>query len=277
MAWLAYGKPRSAGAGRTRMVRGLDPAAADLAGSGGDRGVLPVQGIERGVGSLLVAQHWQQVERVLVFGQPAGMLALGLHPAAVMTASSRGSGSSSGLKCVISPALPALPALSWPITTPVTWVTAPSRCTLAFLPALASLRSLPSYPLTVAVGVAVSVPVAVGVSVGVPVPVGVGVPVPVGVGVGVPVPVPVGVGVPVPVGVGVGVPVPVGVDVPVPVGVGVGVPVPVPVPVPVGIFTGAAGVLLPVPPFTSAAGTAAGTVVGEDGVSGALCRAGGLL
>ena len=46
---------------------------------GRDRGVLPVQGIERGIGSRLVAQHRQQVERVLVFGQPAGMLALGLH------------------------------------------------------------------------------------------------------------------------------------------------------------------------------------------------------
>jgi len=63
---------------------------------------------------------------------------------AVMTTPARGSGSSSGLKWVISFALPALATLSWPITSPVIWVTAPSRCTLVFPPALASLRSLPS-------------------------------------------------------------------------------------------------------------------------------------
>ena len=76
-----------AGAGEAQVFRGgqdadcagLDPAAADLAGRGRDRDVLPVQGVERGIGSRLVAQHRQQVERVLVLGQPAGVLALGLH------------------------------------------------------------------------------------------------------------------------------------------------------------------------------------------------------
>ena len=40
--------------------------------------------------------------------------------------------------------LPGLGTLSWPMTSPVTWVTAPSKCTFFFPPALASLRSLPS-------------------------------------------------------------------------------------------------------------------------------------
>ena len=63
---------------------------------------------------------------------------------AVTTAPRSGSGSSSGLKCVTSFAFPDLATLSWPMTSPVTWVTAPSKCTFFFPPALASLRSLPS-------------------------------------------------------------------------------------------------------------------------------------
>ena len=57
---------------------------------------------------------------------------------------SSGSGSSSGRKCVTSFAFPALATLSWAMTRPGTWVTAASRCTFFFPPALASLRSFPS-------------------------------------------------------------------------------------------------------------------------------------
>jgi hypothetical protein len=52
-----------------------------------------------------------------------------------MTTFSSGSGSSSGLKCVISFALP---PLSWLITSPVPWVIVPDRCTFLRPPALAS-------------------------------------------------------------------------------------------------------------------------------------------
>jgi len=56
----------------------------------------------------------------------------------------RGRGSSSGRKCVTSFAFPAFATLSWAMTRPGTWVTAASRWTFLFWPALASLRSLPS-------------------------------------------------------------------------------------------------------------------------------------
>jgi len=63
---------------------------------------------------------------------------------AVTRTSFSGSGASSGLKWLISFAFPALATLSWAATIPGTWVTAASRCTFLFPPALAPLRSFPS-------------------------------------------------------------------------------------------------------------------------------------
>jgi len=60
----------------------------------------------------------------------------------VTTVPTSGSGASSGLKWLISFALPALATLSWAITIPGTWVTAASRCTFLFWPYFAPLRSL---------------------------------------------------------------------------------------------------------------------------------------
>ena len=62
----------------------------------------------------------------------------------VTTVPASGSGPSRGLKWLISFAFPDLATLSWPITMPGVWVTAASRCTFFFPPALAPLRSLPS-------------------------------------------------------------------------------------------------------------------------------------
>ncbi len=61
----------------------------------------------------------------------------------VTTVPSSGSGASSGLKRLISPALPDCAALPCAITIPGTRVTAASRCTFFLPPALAPLRSLP--------------------------------------------------------------------------------------------------------------------------------------
>src|SRR5260221_8689618 len=99
---------------------GLDPAAADLAGGGGDRGVLPVQGVERGVQAGLAAQRRQQVVRVLVLREPAGVLPGGLHRVGGDDHPGQGKGFQQRSEVAGSSALPALATLSWPITSPVT-------------------------------------------------------------------------------------------------------------------------------------------------------------
>ena len=59
------------GAGQDAQGPGLDPAAGDLAGGGGDRGVVPGQGVERLVQGGLVAEGGPQVVRFLDL--PEGM------------------------------------------------------------------------------------------------------------------------------------------------------------------------------------------------------------
>src|SRR6266487_2447071 len=145
---VTFEKDGLAGAGKARFRRGgqdaqgagFDPAAFNLAGGGRDGGVLPVQGVERGVQAGLVAEDREQVARVLVLGQPAAFSLVVCIASAVMTTSCRGSGSSSGLKCVVSLALPAL----------------------------ASLRSLPSTPTAGRAGRCAGSPVTAGSSHGWP-------------------------------------------------------------------------------------------------------------
>ena len=82
----------------------------------------------------------------------------------VTTAPSSGSGASSGLKWLISFALPDLATLSCAITMPGEWVTAASRCTFLFPPAFAPLRSLPSTATPCRAGTCPGSPVTAGSS-----------------------------------------------------------------------------------------------------------------
>src|SRR2546425_1119316 len=68
-----------AGEGEDADGAGLDPPAVSLAGGGGDRGILPRQRVKLRVHARLVAQYRDQVMRVLVLGDPAGVLPGGLH------------------------------------------------------------------------------------------------------------------------------------------------------------------------------------------------------
>ena len=82
----------------------------------------------------------------------------------VTTAPSSGSGASSGRKWLISFALPDLATLSCAITMPGVWVTAASRWTFLFPPALAPLRSLPSTATACRAGTCPRSPVTAGSS-----------------------------------------------------------------------------------------------------------------
>lgn len=121
---------------------GLDPAAGGIDGRGGGGGVLPAQGVEGGVQAGLVSSTGTRKCACLASRRKRALSRVVCM--AVTRTPSRGSGSSSGWKWLTSLALPALANLSWLITSPVTWVMAPSRCTFFFRAALASLRSLPS-------------------------------------------------------------------------------------------------------------------------------------
>jgi hypothetical protein len=67
---LEAGFPRC---GQDADGAGLDAAAAELAGGGGDRGRLPGQGAELRVQVRLVAEDGPQVVRVLRLPQPTGV------------------------------------------------------------------------------------------------------------------------------------------------------------------------------------------------------------
>src|ERR1039457_3877387 len=144
MAWAASAKPVPAGAGRTWMTRvSMRPRLISL--------VAAVTGAVSQGRALSCAFRPGWLPRT--GHRKCAFLALRRKkalPLVVCIASagtrtpSRGSGSSSGRKWVTSLALPDLATLSWAMTRPGTWVTAASRCTFLFPPALASLRSLPS-------------------------------------------------------------------------------------------------------------------------------------
>src|SRR5271165_3281578 len=72
-------EPGAGGCGQDADGAGLDPAAADLTGRGGDRGVLPVQRVEFGVQIRLVAQDGPQPVRVLDRAQEQGVVPVRLH------------------------------------------------------------------------------------------------------------------------------------------------------------------------------------------------------
>src|ERR1035438_2011972 len=136
--------PVPSGAGRTRMVRvSIRPLVISL--------VAAAAGVVSQGSALSCAFRFGWLPRTgnrkcafFSFRSQSALSRVVCIASAVMRTSSRGSGPSSGVKWVTSLAWPSLATLSWAMTRPGTWVTAASRCTFFFPPALASLRSFPS-------------------------------------------------------------------------------------------------------------------------------------